>query len=242
MWSVYKKEFAVLLNSLIAYLAIAVFLLFIGIFMWVLPSSSVLDYGYADLETLFSFGPIAFLLLIPAITMRAFAEEKKEGTIELLLTKPITDTAIIIGKYIATCTVVALSLLPTSLYYFSVYQLGDPIGNIDSAAVLSSYIGLFLLGCVYVSIGIMTSALSSNQIVSFLLALILCYLFYNGFSHLASLDMWKGAANVLYYFGLDYHYLALSKGVVDIRNVFYFFTVVIFSLSITKLTLESRKW
>jgi ABC-2 type transport system permease protein len=242
MWSVFKKEIAVLLNSLIAYLAIAVFLLFIGVFMWVLPTSSVLDYGYADMETLFTFGPIAFLLLIPAITMRAFAEERKEGTIELLLTKPITDTSIILGKYFATCVVVALSLIPTLLYYFSIVQLGDPIGNIDSAAVASSYIGLFLLGCVYVAIGIMTSSLTPNQIVSFICALIVCYLFYNGFNHLASLDIWQGSANVLYYFGLDYHYLSLSKGVVDARNVFYFFSVVIVCLSITKLTLESRKW
>lgn len=242
MWSIFRKEIAVFLNSLIAYLVILVFLTFIGLFMWVLPESSILEYGYAEMDSLFSYGPLAFLMLIPAITMRTFAEEKKDGTIELLLTKPITDWSLLLGKYISACALVAFALLPTMLYYFSVYQLGKPVGNIDSAAVASSYIGLFLLGCVFTSAGIFSSSVSNNQIVSFILALLLCYVLYNGFNHLASLDLWEGSATSLLPLGLDYHYNALSKGVVDSRNICYFMSVTAIMLISTKLVLGSRKW
>jgi ABC-2 type transport system permease protein len=242
MWSIFQKEVSVFLNSLIAYLVVLVFLTFIGVFMWVLPESSILEYGYAEMDTLFSYGPLAFLLLIPAITMRSFAEEKKDGTIELLLTKPISDWALLLGKYLSACVLVAFALIPTILYYLSVYKLGKPEGNIDTAAVASSYIGLFLLGCVYTSAGIFASSISSNQIISFILALLLCYLVYNGFNHLASLDLWEGSAVDLLPLGLDHHYNALSKGVVDSRNVFYFFTVIGIMLLSTKIILSSRKW
>lgn len=242
MLTIFRKEIAVFLNSLIAYLVVLVFLTFIGVFMWLLPETSILDYGYAELDTLFSYGPLAFLLLIPAITMRSFAEEKKDGTIELLLTKPISDWSLLMGKYLSACALVAFSLIPTILYYISVYSLGKPVGNIDSAAVASSYIGLFLLGCVFTSAGIFASAISTNQIVSFILALILCYVTYNGFNHLASLDLWKGSAVSLLPLGLDYHYNALSKGVVDSRNVCYFLTVIGIMLLSTRLVLGSRKW
>ncbi|WP_299250943.1 gliding motility-associated ABC transporter permease subunit GldF [uncultured Cytophaga sp.] len=242
MLTIFRKEIAVFLNSLIAYLVVLVFLTFIGVFMWLLPETSILDYGYAELDTLFSYGPLAFLLLIPAITMRSFAEEKKDGTIELLLTKPISDWSLLMGKYLSACALVAFSLIPTILYYISVYSLGKPVGNIDSAAVASSYIGLFLLGCVFTSAGIFASAISTNQIVSFILALILCYVTYNGFNHLASLDLWKGSSVSLLPLGLDYHYNALSKGVVDSRNVCYFLTVIGIMLLSTRLVLGSRKW
>lgn len=242
MLTIFRKEIAVFLNSLIAYLVVLVFLTFIGVFMWLLPETSILDYGYAEMDTLFSYGPLAFLLLIPAITMRSFAEEKKDGTIELFLTKPISDWSLLLGKYFSACALVAFSLIPTILYYISVYSLGKPVGNIDSAAVTSSYIGLFLLGCVFTSAGIFASAISTNQIVSFIIALILCYVAYNGFNHLASLDLWKGSAISLLSLGLDYHYNALSKGVVDSRNVCYFITVIGIMLLSTRLVLGSRKW
>jgi ABC-2 type transport system permease protein len=242
MLTIFRKEIAVFLNSLIAYLVVLVFLTFIGVFMWLLPETSILDYGYAEMDTLFSYGPLAFLLLIPAITMRSFAEEKKDGTIELLLTKPITDWSLLMGKYLSACALVAFSLIPTILYYISVYCLGKPVGNIDSAAVASSYIGLFLLGCVFTSAGIFASAISTNQIVSFILALIICYVSYNGFNHLASLDLWKGSAVSLLPMGLDYQYNALSKGVVDSRNVCYFLSVIGVMLLSTRLVLGSRKW
>ena len=210
--------------------------------MWVFPDSNIMDYGFADMESLFTFGPIAYLLLIPAITMRTFAEEKKDGTIELLMTKPLTDWQIILGKYFASFSLVAVALIPTLIYYFSVYSLGNPVGNIDSAAVFSSYIGLLLLGGVYTSIGILSSAITSNQIFSFIISLIVCYFFYDGISRMASLDLWEGSRNFLSQFSLSYHYEALSKGLLDSRNLIYFISVTLLMLISTNLVLGSRKW
>ncbi len=242
MFSIYRKEITGFLNSLIAYLVMIVFITFIGLFMWVFPDSNVMDYGFADMESLFTFGPVAYLLLIPAITMRTFAEEKKDGTIELLMTKPLTDWQIILGKYFASFTLVAVALIPTLIYYFSVYSLGNPVGNIDSAAVFSSYIGLLLLGGVYTSIGILSSSITNNQIFSFIISLIVCYFFYDGISRLASLDLWEGSNSFLSQFSLTYHYAALSKGVIDSRNLIYFISITLLMLVSTNLVLGSRKW
>jgi ABC-2 type transport system permease protein len=240
--SIFIKEINSFFNSLIAYLVILVFLTFIGLYMWVFPESSILEYGFADMESLFLFGPIAYLLLIPAITMRTFAEEKKEGTIELLLTRPLTDWQIIFGKYFASLGLVAFSLLPTLVYYYSIYQLGNPQGNIDSAAVFSSYVGLILLGAVFTSIGIFSSVITRNQIVSFIIAVIFCYLFYDGFERIATIDIWGASASFITQLGLDYHYSALSKGVIDSRNVVYFLSIIFIMLLSTEMVLGSRKW
>ena len=149
MIQIFYKEFNGFLHSLIGYLVIGVFLTTMGLLTWVFPETSVLDYGYADLDTLFSMGPYVFIFLIPAITMKSFAEEKKLGTLELLLTKPLTDWDIVLGKYLAALTLVLVALVPTLIYYFSVSQLGNPVGNIDTAAVIGSYIGLALLAAVF---------------------------------------------------------------------------------------------
>src|ERR1700748_3868739 len=145
MLQVLSKEFNSFLNSLIAYMVIGVFLTAIGLLMWVFPETSVLEYGYADMDTLFSFGPYVFMFLIPAITMRSFAEEKKTGTMELLLTKPLSDWDIMLGKFMASFLLVIVALAPTVIYYYSVYQLGNPVGNIDTPGVIGSYVGLALL-------------------------------------------------------------------------------------------------
>jgi len=242
MFSIYKKEIASFLNSFIAYMVMMVFVTFIGLFMWIFPESNVMDIGFSDMETLFSFGPMAYLLLIPAITMRTFAEEKKDGTIELLLTKPLTDWQIILGKYLASFSLVAVALVPTLVYYFSVFSLGNPVGNIDSAAVFSSYIGLLLLGGVFTAIGIVSSAMSSNQLLSFIISLIVCYFFYDGINRIASLDLWDGSFKFFNQFSLSYHYDALSKGLIDSGNLVYFVSVATLMLVITNLILGSRKW
>ncbi|HEY8401915.1 MAG TPA: gliding motility-associated ABC transporter permease subunit GldF [Cytophagaceae bacterium] len=242
MLSIFKKEISGFFNSLIAYMVIIVFLTFIGLYMWVFPESSVLEYGFADLESLFTFGPVAYLLLIPAITMRTFAEEKKDGTIEMLLTKPVTDWDIILGKYFSSLSLVVFSLIPTLIYYYSVYNLGNPAGNVDSAAVFTSYIGLILLGAVFTSVGLFASSVSQNQIVAFILSVILCYVLYDGIARIATLDLWQGTASFIASIGLDYHYNALSKGVVDSRNVFYFISVIVTMLVSSHLILGSRKW
>ncbi|GAB3197181.1 ABC-2 type transport system permease protein [Pontibacter aydingkolensis] len=242
MLAILKKEFNGFLNSLIAYIVIAVFLVAIGMFMWVFPESSVLEYGFADMQTLFSMAPWLFLFLIPAITMRTFAEEKREGTIELLLTKPISDLQLILGKYFAALLLALFALLPTLLYYYSVYELGNPQGNIDSAAVVGSYLGLIFLAGVFCAIGVFASSVSSNQIISFVIAVFLCYIIYTGFDLIASIPMWGSYGYMISQLGISYHYSAISKGLVDSRDVLYFISVIAIMLLATTLVLKSRKW
>jgi ABC-2 type transport system permease protein len=236
------KELKGFLNSLIAYIVISVFLTGIGLLMWVFPETSVLEYGYADMETLFSLGPYVFMFLIPAITMRMFAEEKKAGTIELLLTKPLTDWQIILGKYFSGFLLVLFSLLPTVIYYYTIYQLGNPVGNIDTAGVIGSYIGLLLLGGVFTSIGVLSSLITTNQIVSFIIAVFLCFIFYTGFESLAAIDVWSSNSFFIEQLGIVYHYRAMSKGLLDTRNLIYFGSVISLMLMITKFILGSRRW
>ena len=242
MWQLYKKEINTYLNSLIAYIVIAVFLSSIGLLMWVFPETSILQYGYADMYTLFSLTPYVFMFLIPAITMRSFAEERKAGTMELLLTQPLKDIHLVLGKFLSAWTIVFFALLPTLIYYFSVYQLGSPVGNLDSAGIAGSYIGLILLGGVFTSIGIMASSLTENQVVSFILAVFLCFLLFSGFTSLASLEVWENAANWIEQLGILYHYDAMSRGLIDSRNLVYFFSVATLMILLTQLKLGSRNW
>ena len=242
MIHVLSKEFNSFLNSLIAYVVIGVFLTAIGLLMWVFPETSVLDYGYADMETLFALGPYVFIFLVPAITMRSFAEEAKGGTLELLLTKPLSDWDIILGKFFASFFLVVLSLLPTLIYYFSVSALGSPPGNIDTAAVMGSYVGLLLLGAVFCAIGIFSSSVTHNQIVSFIVAAFLCYLIFAGFHSLSLLNMWSEHALFVRELGLIYHYDALSKGLIDSRNLVYFGSVIALMLLVTRIILGARSW
>lgn len=240
MRQVFGKELNQFLNSLIAYVVIGVFLTGIGLLMWVFPDTSVLNYGFADMETLFSLGPFVFMFLIPAITMRMLAEEKKSGTIETLLTSPLSEWQIVLGKYFAAFTLVVFSVLPTLIYFYSVYQLGNPIGNLDIPGITGSYIGLLLLGGVFTAIGLASSALTDNQILAFILSVFLCFFLYTGVSSLASLF----PANTAIYIedlSLSYHYDALSRGLIDTRDITYFVTVVVFVLLITHWKLAARK-
>jgi ABC-2 type transport system permease protein len=242
MIQIFKKEFNSFLNSLIAYIAIGVFLIATGLLTWVFPSTSVLDYAYADLDSLFSFSPYVFIFLIPAITMKSFAEEKKLGTLELLFTRPVTDLEIIVGKFFASFSLVLISLLPTITYYYSVYQLGNPVGNMDTPGAIGSFIGLVLLGGVFCTIGIFASALTSNQIVAFILSAFLCFIFYNGFDSFASLPLVGQQALLVKQLGILYHYESISRGLIDSRDVLYFFSVAALMVLSTKLTISSRQW
>ena len=241
MLTILQKEFNAFLNSPVAYVVLGVFLIATGLFVWIFPDSSVLDYGYADLQMLFSLAPWIFLFLIPAITMRTFAEEKKAGTIELLLTRPLTDGQIIGGKYLACFLLALLALIPTLLYYFSVYKLGSPEGNIDSAATVGSYLGLALLAAVFAAIGILASALTRDQIIAFLVAVVGCFLIYSGFDSLASV-LQGSSAYYVSQLGIAAHYRDLSKGLIDSRDLIYFFSVVAVALQATRLVLRSRNW
>ena len=241
MLTILQKEFNAFLNSPVAYVVLGVFLIATGLFVWVFPDSSVLDYGYADLQTLFSLAPWIFLFLIPAITMRTFAEEKKAGTIELLLTRPLTDGQIIGGKYLACFLLALLALVPTLLYYYSVYKLGSPAGNIDSAATVGSYLGLTLLAAVFAAIGVLASALTRDQIIAFLVAVVGCFMVYSGFDSLAAV-LEGSAAYYVSQLGIAAHYRDLSKGLVDSRDLVYFFSVIAVALQATRLALRSRNW
>lgn len=240
MIQVFKKELNSFLNSLIAYVVIGVFLTSIGLMMWVFTDTSVLDYGFADMDTLFSLGPYVFIFLVPAITMKSFAEEKKMGTMELLLTKPLSDWNIVFGKFLAAFALVMFALIPSLIYYYSIYQLGNPSGNIDSAGVAGSYVGLMFLSVVFCAIGLLASSLTTNQIVSFILAAFLSFIFYTGFDSLSSLG--GNAALVIKQFGILYHYESLSRGVIDSRSVIYFVSVAGLILLSTKTVISSRQW
>jgi ABC-2 type transport system permease protein len=241
MWVVFKKEINQFLSSLIAYIVMAVFLVVTGLFLWVFPEYSVLDYGYASLETFFAMAPWILIFLIPAIAMRSFAEERRVGTLELLLTRPITEWQIILGKYLATLALVLISIVPTLLYVLTIYQLADPRGNIDLGGILGSYLGLAFLSAAFTAIGLFASTITNNQIVAFILAMFLCFFFYVAFSSLSLLGLSNQLTYVLDQLSMDTHYLSLSKGVVDTRDVIYFFSIVsIFLLSSQLIIKRSR--
>lgn len=233
------KELNSFLNSLIGYLVVVVFLTAMGLLMWVFPETSVLDYGYADMDTLFSMGPYVFIFLVPAITMRSLAEEKKLGTLELLMTKPLTESDIVLGKFFASLLLVVIALVPTVIYYFTIYQLGNPAGNLDTPGVIGSYIGMILLGGVFCSIGIFASSITPNQIVSFMVAAFLCFVFYMGFDSLAALF---DQGLLVKQLGILYHYESMSRGLIDSRDLIYFFSITGIMLLSAKIVLSSRSW
>lgn len=238
-----KKEISSFLNSLIGYIVIIVFLLAISLSMWVFPmGSNVLDNGFASIDALFIIAPWVFLFLIPAITMRSFADEKKTGTLELLYTRPITDLQIILAKYLAGFLLVIFSLLPTLIYYYSVHKLGNPPGNIDTGGMWGSYIGLLFLGAAFTAIGIFASALTENQVIAFILSLLLSFFFYTGFEFVSSLEFLGKVDNIVLALGIHAHYQSMSRGVIDTRDVLYFVSLISIFILLTKTVLESRKW
>jgi ABC-2 type transport system permease protein len=239
VYSILKKEITSYLSSLVAYVTIGVFLLVLGLFLWVFPDSSILDYGYAGLDSLFNTAPYLFMFLIPAITMRSLAEERKEGTFELLLTRPLTDGQIVLGKFFACVLLVLFALMPTLVYYYSVYNLGNPPGNVDTGAVIGSYIGLFLLGSGFAAIGLFASSVSKNQIIAFTIAVFLSYFFYSGFDSLSSLLSLQnlGLQNI----GITAHYESVSRGVLDTRDLGYFLCLSAFFIWCTLLAIKIQR-
>jgi ABC-2 type transport system permease protein len=243
MYALFKKEISNFLSSLIGIMVIVVFLLITGLFLWVFQSDfNLLSYGYANLDGLFILAPWVFLFLVPAVTMRSFAEENRTGTIEMLLTKPLSDWQLILAKFLASVTLVLLSLLPTAVYYFSVYRLGLPMGNLDSGGIMGSYIGLFLLSSSFVAIGLFCSSVTSNQILAFILSVFLCGFTYIGFEFIFSLSLFGPIDLFIQRLGMSAHYSSISRGVIDTRDILYFLSVMALFLSMTKLVLASRKW
>ena len=243
MIPVFLKEINAFFASLIGYVVIGTFLVIMGLLMWVFPEFSILDGNYASLDTLFGIAPMVFMFLIPAVTMRSLAEEKQSGTIELLVTRPVTDWQIVGGKFMAAFVLVVIALLPTWLYYFSVWQLGAPQGNIDFGGPMGSFIGLLFLAGAFVSIGIFASSLTNNQIVAFVLATFLCFFVYLAFDYLSRLPIFFGKTDdIIQSLGIDYHYNSISRGSLDTRDIIYFLSVIAFFFAATLLSLGKRKW
>jgi ABC-2 type transport system permease protein len=235
MFAILKKEINSFFASPIGYLVIAIFLILNGLFLWVFKGEfNVLDYGFADLSAFFLLAPWILIFLISAVTMRSFSDETKQGTMELLLTKPISHLQIVLGKYFGTILLIIIALLPTLLYPYTVYQLGNPVGNLDMGSTLGSYFGLLFLIASYAAIGVFTSTLSDNQIVAFILSVFLCVLFYIGFEGISEIT----SSSFIEQLGMNYHFKSMGRGVIDTRDIVYFLSVSVFFLTITKLNLN----
>lgn len=242
MKSIFFREINSFFSSMIGFLAIGFFITITGLVLWFFPEYDILEYGYATLESFFTLAPILLLFIIPAITMRLFSEEKQMGTLEWLFTKPFSDRDILLGKFFASLFIIFVALLPTLIYYFSIYQLGYPKGNIDNGGVIGSYFGLLLLASSFCSIGLFCSSLTSNQIVSFIFAAVLCTLFFWGFDLFSQFSFFEGTLD---YFiknlGISFHYDSISRGVLDTRDLIYFISVTFLFLYLTYFQLEKRK-
>jgi ABC-2 type transport system permease protein len=241
MMAVYLKELRGYFSSLIASIVIIVFLVITGLLMWVFKNNAF-EGGYSNLDILFFWAPVVLIFLISAITMRSFSEEKRAGTLEILITKPLTDFRIVLGKYLAGLTLVAFALLPTLVYFYTMYQLGEPRGNIDTGATWGSYMGLLWLGSIYVSIGLFSSSLTDNSIVAFILSFFFCLIIYIAFDLLSSVSWFRGIDYYVQWLGINSHYQSISRGVMDTRDLVYFISTTVLFLWLTKTKLESRKW
>ena len=241
MRSIFIKEINSFFSSIVGYVAVLVFLFFCGLLLWIMPDYSILGYGYAAMDRFFQFAPWLLLLLVPAVTMRAFSDEFRTGTIEWLSTKPVTDVSIILGKYFATLVLVAFALVPTLIYVVTIYNLSLPDNSPDAAAIAGSYIGLMFLAATFSAVGVFCSSVTSNQVVAFLIALVSSYLLYTGFEHLSKLPQF--AAGIDYYLsmiGMEFHYNSISRGVIDSRDVVYFLSVIALFISLTRFSLSNK--
>lgn len=243
MRAIYFKEINAFFSSLIGYVVVGIFLTLMGLILWVFPEYSILDSRFATLDTLFAIVPQVFLFLIPAVTMRSFSEEMQTGTLELLVTRPLSDWQIVGGKFLAALTLVVFALLPTLLYYFTVYQLGAPPGNLDSGGIAGSYIGLLFLAAAFVAIGLFASSLTQSQIVAFLLAAFLCFFFFQMFDLISRLPIFFGRTDdIVQALGIQYHYDSMSRGLIDTRDVVYFLSLIALFLAATVVSLGRRRW
>ena len=237
MLAILKKEINSFFASPIGYLVIAIFLLLNGLFLWIFKGEfNILDNGFADLSTFFLLAPWILIFLIPAVTMRSFSDEKKQGTLELLLTKPISTLQLVLGKYFGAFVLIIIALLPTLLYVYTVYQLGNPTGNIDFGSTLGSYFGLLFLVAAYTAIGVFASTLSDNQIVAFIVAVFLCLFFFIGFEGVADV----ASSNVIEQLGMNAHFKSMSRGVLDTRDIIYFLSVTILFIALTKFNIKKQ--
>jgi ABC-2 type transport system permease protein len=242
MLTLLKKEINEFFSTITGYIVVIVFLVATSLFMWIFPTNfNVLDNGYATLNSLFTLAPWIFLFLVPAVTMRMIAEEKKSGTMELLLTRPISDLQIVTAKYLASVVLVIIALLPTLVYFVSIHYLGNPPGNLDVGGTIGSYIGLFFLASIYAAIGIFSSSLTNNQIIAFIIAVIISFVFYLGFEFLSSMWVFNSIDAFIVDLGINAHYQSMSRGVIDTRDIIYFLSVIVIFIYLTKTVIQNRK-
>jgi len=240
MWAIWRREWNGFLNSLVAYIALVVFLLITGLFIWVFPDYSILEFGYAQLDQLFVIGPWVLMFLVPAVTMRFFSEEKRSGTAELLFTRPVSTSAVVLGKFLAGWALVLFSVLPTLCYVGTLYYLAEPVGNVDLGGIAGSYLGLVLLGGVFAGIGTWASAVTEHPVVSFVLGVFVCFFMYAAFDSMRFLPLPNTALLVIEQLGIGAHFESMSKGVVDLRDLVYFASVTFFFLFWTRTVLDQR--
>ena len=239
MWSICKKELNQFFSNLTGYMAIVLFLLINGTFLFLLRDSSIFEYGYASIDKFFELAPWVLLFLIPAITMRSLSDEFKAGTFEILQTRPLTSRQIVWGKYIAVLIIILFVIVPTFIYIITIKALST--SGIDSGGITGSYIGLFLLGAVFAAISICCSSFTNNAVVAFLISAFACLSLYFGFNAISKLSILQGSAD--YYIemlGIDFHYKSISRGVLDSRDLIYFITVIFLFLLITVKNLRNK--
>ena len=242
MKALYFKEIRSFLSSIIGYIFILIYLISSGLFHWIISyNTNLLEGTEADLIPFFNLSPVIFLVLIPAITMRSIAEERRTGTIELLFTKPISDFKILFAKYLAGVTLLIIAIIPTIIYYFSMHYLGNPVGIIDDGATFTSYLGLILLGASFVSIGIFASTITSSQIVAFILGMFLCWIFFDGFSLLGSFNLMGSFDSVIQYVGMTTHFDSIKRGVIDTSDLIYFISLTSLFLFAALTVIKSLK-
>ncbi len=242
MIALFRKEINQFFSSLTGLLTIVIFLMVNGLFMWIFSGDfNVLDFGYANMDSFFMLAPILFLIFIPAICMRLFSEECRSGTMEVLLTKPISIWNVVVSKYLAANVLVLFSILPTLIYFISIYFLGETIGNLDVGGIIGSYLGLFMLSSAFIAIGIFASAISSNQVVAFLIAIICNAIVYYGFGILSEVTFFQNWDLFISNLGIAYHYNVMSKGVIDSRDILYFMSICFLFLMLSKTTIQLKR-
>ena len=239
MFAICKKELRQFFSSLTGYIAIIIFLLLSGLFLFIFPDTNLFDGGYATLDTFFEMAPWILLLLIPAISMRSFSDEFKSGTYEILATRPLSKWQIIAGKYFASLIIVIIAILPTVVYVYTIQALST--GGIDTGGIAGSYIGLFFLAAAFTAVGVCCSSFTGNAVVAFLLSAFACFLLYSGFSAVSKIPSLQGGWDyITEMLGIDFHYRSISRGAVDSRDIFYFLSVIGFFLFITYKKLLAR--
>jgi ABC-2 type transport system permease protein len=241
MITLYKKEISIFFSTIIGYLIIGLFLLISSLILWHdISEINILDNAYASMDSFFSIAPLIFLLFIPSVSMRVFSEEFNTGTIETLITKPISSFEIVTAKFFAVLSLVIIAILPTITYVISIYFLGETTGNLDLAAVVGSYIGLLLLSSIFASISVYASSLSSNQIVAFILAMIMSSFFFFGFDILSQVPFLQIVDLTLQKIGISYHYNMMSKGLLKLSDLVYFMSVSLLFIKLTEVVIKNK--